>query len=103
MAPEPRKGLRAGHIPGSKNIHYKQLLNDDGTMKDKDNLSNIFKNAKIDFGKPIITTCGSGVTAAIISLALEIIGQRNHSLYDGSWTEWGQFEQLPIEVGSSNV
>ena len=103
VAPEPRKGLRAGHIPGSKNIHYKQLLNDDGTMKDKDNLSNIFKNAKIDFGKPIITTCGSGVTAAIISLALEIIGQRNHSLYDGSWTEWGQFEQLPIEVGSSNV
>ncbi|MGB0633999.1 MAG: 3-mercaptopyruvate sulfurtransferase [Paracoccaceae bacterium] len=97
--PEPRKGLRAGHIPGSKNIHYKDLLNDDGTMKDKHSLFNTFKNAKVDFKKPIITTCGSGVTAAIISLALEIIGQKNHSLYDGSWTEWGQFDQLPIEVG----
>ena len=68
-------------------------------MKDKNSLFNIFKIAKVDFEKPIITTCGSGVTAAIISLALEIIGQKNHSLYDGSWTEWGQFDQLPIEVG----
>ena len=97
--PEPRKGLRAGRIPGSKNIHYKDLLNHNGTMKDKNSLFNIFKIAKVDFEKPIITTCGSGVTAAIISLALEIIGQKNHSLYDGSWTEWGQFDQLPIEVG----
>ena len=55
--------------------------------------------ARINQEKPIITTCGSGVTAAIISLALEIVGYKNHSVYDGSWTEWGQFDQLPVEVG----
>ena len=98
-AEEPRAGLRAGHIPGSTNLYYKELLNDDGTMKSKDSLRSLFKKARIDHEKPIITTCGSGVTATIISLALEIIGHKNHSVYDGSWTEWGQFDQLPVEVG----
>ena len=98
-AAEPRAGLRAGHIPGSTNLHYKELLNDDGTMKNKDSLQSLFKKARINQEKPIITTCGSGVTAAIISLALEIVGYKNHSVYDGSWTEWGQFDQLPVEVG----
>ncbi|MBT6271657.1 MAG: sulfurtransferase, partial [Rhodobacteraceae bacterium] len=69
-AAEPRAGLRAGHIPGSTNLHYKELLNDDGTMKNKDSLQSLFKKARINQEKPIITTCGSGVTAAIISLAL---------------------------------
>ena len=78
---------------------YKELLNDDGTMKNKDSLQSLFKKARINQEKPIITTCGSGVTAAIISLALEIVGYKNHSVYDGSWTEWGQFDQLPVEVG----
>ncbi len=97
--PEPRAGLRAGHIPGATNIYYKSLLNEDGTMKPVSELKTVFQTSGADLGKPVITTCGSGVTAAIISLALERIGHRNHSLYDGSWAEWGQFDQLPIETG----
>lgn len=96
---EPRAGLRAGHIPGSTNLHYKTLLNDDGTMKPVTALKTVFQASGADLGKPVITSCGSGVTAAIVSLALERIGHRNHSLYDGSWAEWGQFDQLPIETG----
>jgi len=97
--PEPRAGLRAGRIPGSTNIYYKSLLNEDGTMKSVSELKTLFQASGADLGKPVITSCGSGVTAAIVSLALERIGHRNHSLYDGSWAEWGQFDQLPIETG----
>ena len=97
--PEPREGLRSGHIPGSKNIHYRTLLNDDGTMKTPEALRKVFEAAGVDLSKPVITTCGSGVTAAIISLALERIGHRNHSLYDGSWSEWGAFDYLTVETG----
>ncbi len=96
---EPRAGLRSGHIPGSTNMHYATLLNDDGTMKAVPQLKTMFEASGADLTKPVITTCGSGVTAAILSLALERIGHRNHSLYDGSWAEWGQFDQLPIETG----
>jgi thiosulfate/3-mercaptopyruvate sulfurtransferase len=96
---EPRAGLRAGRIPGSTNLYYKTLLNEDGTMKSVSALKTLFQASGADLGKPVITSCGSGVTAAIISLALERIGHRNHSLYDGSWAEWGQFDQLPIETG----
>ena len=98
-APEPRKGLRSGHIPGSKNVHYRTLLKDDSTMKDPDALRAIFDAAKVDFSKPVITTCGSGVTAAIVSLALERIGYSNYSLYDGSWAEWGMYDDLAVEKG----
>jgi thiosulfate/3-mercaptopyruvate sulfurtransferase len=97
--PEPREGLRAGHIPGSRNLHYAHLLNADGTMKSEHDLRELFHDAGVETGKPVITTCGSGVTAAVLSLGLERIGHRNHSLYDGSWTEWGQFEQLAVETG----
>ena len=97
--PEPREGLRSGHIPGSKNIPYKSVLNADGTMKSVSDIREILHDASVDLGKPVITTCGSGVTAAILSLALERIGNRNHSLYDGSWAEWGQFDQLAVETG----
>ena len=97
--PEPRASLRSGHIPGATNLYYKSLLNDDGTMKSVSELKTVFQASGADLGKPVITSCGSGVTAAIISLALERIGHRNHSLYDGSWAEWGQFDQLPIETG----
>ena len=97
--PEPREGLRAGHIPGSKNVHYRELLNADGTMKAPEALKAAFEAAGVDLERPAITTCGSGVTAAILSLALERIGHRNHALYDGSWTEWGAFGDLPIETG----
>ncbi len=98
-APEPREGLRSGHIPGSKNIHYASLLHDDGTMKTPDELRAVFDAAGVDLKKPVITTCGSGVTAAIINLALEIVGHRNHSLYDGSWAEWGMYDDLTVATG----
>ena len=96
---EPRAGLRAGHIPGSKNVHYQTLLNADGTMKLLPELNEAFEAAGVDLKKPVITTCGSGVTAAILSLALERIGHRKNALYDGSWSEWGMFDYLPIETG----
>lgn len=96
---EPRAGLRAGHIPGSKNVHYQTLLNADGTMKLLPELKEAFEAAGVDLKKPVITTCGSGVTAAILSLALERIGHRKNALYDGSWSEWGMFDYLPIETG----
>lgn len=97
--PEPRKGVRAGHIPGSKNLYYRRLLNADGTLKPALGLRAVFEDVGVDLSKPIITTCGSGVSAAILSLALERLGHMNHSLYDGSWAEWGQFEQLAVEKG----
>ena len=98
-ANEPRPGLRAGHIPNSKNVHYSTLLNDDGTMRAPDDLKSAFEAAGVDLKKPAITTCGSGVTAAILSLALERIGHRDHALYDGSWAEWGSFDYLKVETG----
>ena len=100
-AAEPRPGLRSGHIPGSKNLPFGRLLNDDGTMKDEAALRVAFEQAGVDLSKPAITTCGSGVTAAILSLALERIGHRNHSLYDGSWAEWGSFADLNIATGDA--
>ncbi|MEO0654507.1 MAG: 3-mercaptopyruvate sulfurtransferase [Pseudomonadota bacterium] len=96
---EARPGLRSGHIPGSKNVHYRTLLNDDGTMKDVDGLRAVFAAAEVDLSKPIITTCGSGVTAAILYLALERMGQDRVSLYDGSWSEWGRYDELKVETG----
>ncbi|QFT48162.1 3-mercaptopyruvate sulfurtransferase [Roseivivax sp. THAF40] len=97
--PEPRPGMRAGHIPGSRNVHYATLLNADGTMKEPAELKAVFEAAGVDLAKPAITTCGSGVTAAILSLAMERFGKSDHSLYDGSWTEWGQFPTLPVATG----
>ena len=99
--PEPRPGLRSGHIPGSKNIFYGDLLNDDGTLKSQNELINHFKAKDVNLEKPVITSCGSGVTAAIINLALDRIGKSDHSLYDGSWTEWGMYPTVPVETGDT--
>ena len=98
---EPREGLRSGHIPGSKNLPFGSLLNEDGTFKAPEALRAAFDSAGIDLGKPAITSCGSGVTAAVINLALERIGKRDHSLYDGSWAEWGAFATLPVATGET--
>jgi thiosulfate/3-mercaptopyruvate sulfurtransferase len=70
-------------------------------MKAPDALRDVFESAGVDLSKPVITTCGSGITAAIISLALERIGKTDHSLYDGSWTEWGAFPTLPVATGET--
>lgn len=99
--PEPREGLRAGHIPGSKNVFFKSLLNGDQTMKSPAEVTAIFAAAGVDLSKPVITSCGSGVTAAVLSLALEATGKTDHSLYDGSWTEWGAFPTVPVATGEA--
>ena len=77
------------------------MLNGDHTMKTTAELSEEFRKAGVDLSKPAITTCGSGVTAAVLSLALERIGKTDHALYDGSWTEWGQFPTLNVATGDS--
>ena len=97
---EPRPGLRAGHIPGAKNLPFAGVLNTDGTMKDPAELQAVFHAAGVDLKKPVITSCGSGITAAVLSLALERIGHRNHALYDGSWAEWGMYDDLRVETGA---
>ena len=98
-AAEPRPGLRSGRIPGSFNVPFTELLTADGTLKPDTELQAVFETAGVDLSKPVITSCGSGVTAAVLSLALEKIGHRHHSLYDGSWAEWGMFGDLKVETG----
>ena len=99
-APEPREGLRGGHIPGSKNLPFSELLNQDATLKDEAGLRAAFEAAGADLSKPVITTCGSGVTACILDLALERLGHTNHAVYDGSWSEWGMYNDLKVETGA---
>lgn len=96
--PEPRAGLRAGHIPRSHNLHYARLIDESGRLKPRDPLEEIFGETGMA-QRPIITSCGSGVTACILALGLHEIGQENVRVYDGSWAEWGSRTDLPLEVG----
>ena len=97
---EPRPGVRAGHMPGARNVHYASLLNADGTLKPPEGIRQAFEAAGIDLSKPVITSCGSGVTAAILTLGLTLLGVRDQALYDGSWTEWGGAVDTPVATGA---
>ncbi len=97
---DPRPGLRKGHIPTSRNVPFASLLNPDGTLKPAAELSAIFAKAGVDTGKPVVTTCGSGVTAGVVALALALLGRPDTAVYDGSWVEWGvENNGLPVATG----
>jgi thiosulfate/3-mercaptopyruvate sulfurtransferase len=96
--PEPRAGLRSGHIPGAHNLPYGRLLKEDGTLKSPAELEALFHEAGVDLSKPVVTSCGSGITASVLALALAVIGHRRTAVYDGSWSEWGADQRLPIET-----
>jgi thiosulfate/3-mercaptopyruvate sulfurtransferase len=99
-APEPRAGIRAGHIPGALNLPYNTLFDAaTGTMKPLEELRKAFAGAGVDTEKPIVTSCGSGVSAGVLTLALYRLGVENTALYDGSWSEWGKADGPPIATG----
>lgn len=96
--PEPRPGMRSGHMPGARNLPA-AALSRDGSLLPLDELQGAFEKAGIDPSAPIVTSCGSGVTAAVLTLALESLGHKNNRLYDGSWSEWGGLADTPVETG----
>lgn len=99
--PEPRAGIRGGHIPGSRNIHYATLVREDGTMRSREELQAIADAAGVDASRPVVCSCGSGLTACAVILALDVLGVRELALYDGSWTEWGGRSDTPVEAGGA--
>ncbi|WP_337185298.1 3-mercaptopyruvate sulfurtransferase [Phenylobacterium sp.] len=97
-AAEPRVGLRPGHMPGALNVPFDRVVGPDGRLKSAEELRTIF--AGVDLSRPIVTTCGSGVTAAVLALALARLGREDVAVYDGSWTEWGGRADTPIVTGA---
>lgn len=103
-APEPRPELRSGHIPGSLNLPFTELLDPaDGTLLPPEALRARLEAAGVGESRPVVTTCGSGITAAVLSLALTCVGRRDHALYDGSWADWGREGETPVESGPATV
>lgn len=98
--PEPRQGLRGGHMPGAKSLPFPTITKD-GKLLPPDQLKKAIADAGISLDKPVVTSCGSGVSAAIISLALETLGHNDNRLYDGSWAEWGSLPDTPVETGKA--
>jgi thiosulfate/3-mercaptopyruvate sulfurtransferase len=96
---EPRPGVRPGHIPGSINVYYAEMLTPEGTMRPASELKRLFAERGVDIERSIVTSCGSGVTAALVSLALEVAGAKETAVYDGSWSEWGARPDAPIATG----
>jgi len=99
-APEPRPGLASGHIPGSLNLPSSQLVSD-GRLKEPEEIVGLFRDAGFDLDKPSIMSCGSGVSAVILSTALELVGKPTKAIYDGSWSEWGMGER-PVATGPAD-
>lgn len=102
-APEPRAGLRGGHMPGARNVPSSSVITPEGTLADASALEALFAEAGVDLDRPIVTTCGSGVSAAILSLALARLGRLNVPVYDGSWTEWGGRDDTPVVKGPADA
>jgi thiosulfate/3-mercaptopyruvate sulfurtransferase len=97
---EPRPGVRPGHIPGSRNLHYARLADtEDGTFQHPEGLARLFSEAGVEAGRPVVCSCGSGVTACALALGLEILGHGGVAVYDGSWSEWGTRTDTPVETG----
>ncbi|OYW86189.1 MAG: hypothetical protein B7Z20_07790 [Sphingobium sp. 32-64-5] len=97
--PEPRPGMASGHIPGAVCLPYASLFAHDGTWHDREELRRRFIAAGVDLDRPVITTCGSGVTAADLLFALHLLGKQDVTLYDGSWSEWGADPATPKATG----
>ncbi len=99
--PEPRPGVMPGHIPGSRNLPQTELFKPDNSWKRDEELRTAFERAGVDLSKPMVTTCGSGVTAAVLLFGAHLLGKRNVKLYDGSWSEWGADPETPKAKGSA--
>jgi thiosulfate/3-mercaptopyruvate sulfurtransferase len=99
--PEPRPGMSPGHIPGARNVPYGQMFDADGSWKGKAGIEAAFVGAGIDLTKPVVTTCGSGVTACVLAFGLHLLGKQDVALYDGSWAEWGSDPETPKALGAA--